>query len=65
VGGLGEIVHDHKMGYAVEPNADAIAEALADYYTQNRQANYTEYLIKQKDNYSWAKLATAFLRIVK
>ena len=65
VGGLGEIVHDHKMGYAVEPNADAIAEALTDYYTHSRQADYTEYLIKQKDNYSWAKLATAFLRIVK
>ena len=65
VGGLGEIVHDHKMGYAVEPNADAIAAALTDYYTHSRQADYTEYLIKQKDNYSWAKLATAFLRIVK
>ena len=63
VGGLGEIVHDHKMGYAVEPNADAIADALADYYTQNRQANYTEYLIKQKDNYSWAKLAESFVQI--
>lgn len=63
VGGLGEIVHDHKMGYAVEPNADAIAEALTDYYTQNRQANYTEYLIKQKDNYSWSKLAESFVQI--
>ena len=63
VGGLGEIVHDHKMGYAVEPNADAIAEALTDYYTHSRQANYTEYLIKQKDNYSWAKLAESFVQI--
>ena len=63
VGGLGEIVHDRKMGYAVEPNADAIAEALTDYYTQNRQANYTEYLIKQKDNYSWSKLAESFVKI--
>lgn len=63
VGGLGEIVHDHKMGYAVEPNADAIAEALTDYYTQNRQANYTEYLILQKENYSWAKLVESFISI--
>ncbi len=63
VGGLGEIVHDHKMGYAVEPNADAIAEALTDYYTHSRQADYTEYLIKQKDNYSWAKLAESFVQI--
>ena len=63
VGGLGEIVHDHKMGYAVEPNADAIAAALTDYYTHFRQADYTEYLIKQKDNYSWSKLAESFVKI--
>ena len=63
VGGLGEIVHDRKMGYAVEPNADAIAAALTDYYTHSRQADYTEYLIKQKDNYSWSKLAESFVKI--
>ena len=63
VGGLGEIVHDHKMGYAVEPNAEAIAQALTDYYTHSRQADYTEYLIKQKDNYSWSKLAESFVKI--
>ena len=65
VGGLGEIVHDHKMGYAVEPNAEDIAEAITDYYTNNRQADYTEYLILQKENYSWSGLTTAFMNIIK
>ena len=65
VGGLGEIVHDHKMGYAVEPNAEAIAEAITDYYTNNRQADYTKYLILQKENYSWSGLTTAFVNIIK
>lgn len=63
VGGLGEIVHDHKMGYAVEPNADAIAQALTDYYTHNRQADYTQYLIQQKDRYSWEGMAQTFYTI--
>ena len=63
VGGLGEIVHDRKMGYAVAPQADAIAEAIADYYTHDRQADYTEYLILQKENYSWEKLADTFYTI--
>lgn len=63
VGGLGEIVHDRKMGYAVAPQADAIAEAIADYYTHDRQADYTEYLILQKENYSWAKLVESFISI--
>ena len=65
VGGLGEIVHDRKMGYAVAPQADAIAEAIADYYTHDRQADYTEYLILQKENYSWEKLADTFYTIHK
>ena len=51
VGGLGEIVHDRKMGYAVEPNADAIADAL------------TDYLIQQKDRYSWTGMAQTFYTI--
>lgn len=63
VGGLGEIVHDHKMGYAVEPNADAIAAALTDYYTHSRQADYTQYLIQQKDRYSWTGMAQTFYTI--
>ena len=63
VGGLGEIVHDHKMGYAVEPNAEAIAQALIDYYTHNRQADYTTYLIQQKDRYSWTGMAQTFYTI--
>ena len=65
VGGLGEIVHDHKMGYAVKPNAEAIAEAITDYYTNNRQADYTQYLIQQKKNYSWSGLTNAFMNITK
>lgn len=63
VGGLGEIVHDHKMGYAVEPNAEAIAQALTDYYTHYRQADYTHYLIQQKDRYSWTGMAQTFYTI--
>ena len=63
VGGLGEIVHDHKMGYAVEPNAEAIAQALTDYYTHSRQPDYTTYLIKEKDKYSWSRLAESFVTI--
>ena len=65
VGGLGEIVHDRKMGYAVEPNAETIAEAIADYYTHDRQADYTEYLIQQKDRYSWIGMADTFYTIHK
>ena len=64
VGGLGEIVHDHKMGYACAPGADAIAEDLLDYFNNNRQASYTEYLKKEKTKYAWSNMTAAFLNIL-
>ena len=63
VGGLGEIVHDHKMGYAVHPNAESIAEAIIDYYENDRQEDYTQYLILEKEKYSWSLLTKAFTHI--
>jgi glycosyltransferase involved in cell wall biosynthesis len=60
VGGLGEIVHDHKMGYACEPTPKAIAEDLLDYYQNNRQAEYTVYLRKEKTKYAWSNITSAF-----
>jgi len=65
VGGLGEIVHDRKMGYACEPTAEAIAEDLLDYYQNDRQADYTKYLQKEKTKYAWSKMTSAFERVKK
>lgn len=65
VGGLGEIVHDHKMGYASEPTAEAIAEDLKDYFEKKRQAAYTAYLQKEKTKYAWSNMTRAFLKIEK
>ena len=65
VGGLGEIVHDHQMGYACEPNAQSIAEDILDYFTQHRQAAYTAYLQKEKTKYAWSKMTGAFIKIMK
>ena len=63
VGGLGEIVHDHQMGYACEPSTDAIAADLLDYFTNDRQADYTSYLKKEKTKYAWSNITRAFLTI--
>lgn len=63
VGGLGEIVHDRKMGYAVPVEAHAIAEAIADYYNNNRQEAYTAYLQGEKSKYGWDKLTEKFYNL--
>jgi glycosyltransferase involved in cell wall biosynthesis len=64
VGGLGEIVHDRKMGYACEPTPQSIAEAILDYYRNNRQEAYTAYLQKEKNKYAWSNMTTAFENIL-
>lgn len=63
VGGLGEIVHHGKMGYAVAPDAGQIAECLRDYYNQRRQAEFTDYLLHEKNKYAWDKMSNAYLQL--
>ena len=63
VGGLGEIIHDGRMGYAVEPQVDAIANALKDYYENKRQAAFTEYLIEEKKKYEWSKMSETIKKL--
>ncbi|MGN0227670.1 MAG: glycosyltransferase [Paludibacteraceae bacterium] len=63
VGGLGEIVHDHQMGYACEPTAESIAADVLDYYQNDRQQAFTAYLQKEKIKYAWSNMTAAFLKI--
>ena len=63
VGGLAEIVHHGLMGYAVAPEAPAIAKAIHDYYTNDRQEQFTEYLRLEKDKYTWDKMTHTFIRL--
>jgi glycosyltransferase involved in cell wall biosynthesis len=60
VGGLGEIIHDGKMGYACEPKVEAIAKSLKDYYENGRQEAFTKYLIEEKKKYEWGKMSATF-----
>lgn len=65
VGGLGEIVHDGKMGYACAPGAKAIGEDLKDYFENQRQQAFTAYLKKEKTKYEWSKMTGAFARCME
>lgn len=65
VGGLGEIVHDHQMGYACEPTAESIAADLLDYYQNDRQQAFTAYLQKEKTKYAWSNMTRAYTNILR
>jgi len=59
VGGLGEIVPDQKVGYVVEPNGKAIANALIDFFTCGKEKTYIENLKIEKEKYSWKRMTEA------
>ena len=65
VGGLGEIIHDGKMGYAVDPQVNAIADSLRDYYQNDRQSVFTEYLKEEKKKYEWGKMSGVFYGLME
>jgi glycosyltransferase involved in cell wall biosynthesis len=56
VGGLPEIVPDGKAGYVVEPNPQAVADAIADFYEKERYDDFATTLAAKKKEFSWAKV---------
>jgi glycosyltransferase involved in cell wall biosynthesis len=58
VGGLAEIVPDGKVGYAVEPKVEAIADALVDWVALG-DAHFNNGLKEEKQKYSWNKMTQA------
>lgn len=53
VGGLGEIIPDKVAGYVVDSSGNAIAEAIRDYFDNNRKVPFSEGMKKEKQKYDW------------
>jgi len=53
VGGLSEIIPHGKVGYVVERQPEDIADAIAEFYENERQEEFTENMKKEKKKYSW------------
>ncbi|HOD68725.1 MAG TPA: glycosyltransferase [Bacteroidaceae bacterium] len=56
VGGLAEIVPHGSVGYVVKPDVDDIADALTDFFKNNRQEEFSEGILKEKKKYSWSNM---------
>jgi glycosyltransferase involved in cell wall biosynthesis len=54
VGGLGEIIPHNVAGYVVEPNPQAIATSLEDYFENNKEQSFTEGMKQEKQKYEWS-----------
>ena len=56
VGGLAEIVKDRESGYVVEPHPTAIADAIVDFYDNNRQSAFEKETEHFKQKFSWTEM---------
>jgi D-inositol-3-phosphate glycosyltransferase len=54
VGGLPETVPDKKVGYVTEINPTAIADAIIDFYTNNREQQFTANTVTEKRRFLWS-----------
>lgn len=59
VGGLPEIVEDGKVGYVVDVDANAVADAMVDFFENDRLEKMTEGVRENKDLFTWDKMVDA------
>ncbi len=65
VGGLPEIVPHGKVGYVVEPNPQAIADALVDFYENHREFNMRNSIKSEKVKYTWSAMVEKIFALHK
>ena len=52
VGGLAEIIPHHKVGYVTEVSSVAVADAIIDFYANDREQEFAENTKKEKQRFS-------------
>ncbi len=63
VGGLREIVPDGKVGYVVEPDPVKIADAICDFYDNDRCEFFENNIVEEKKKYEWSKMTETIMRL--
>lgn len=63
VGGLSEIIPDGKIGYVVEPDSRSIANALVDFYENDRIGEFETNILEEKKKFSWKNMVNTFLSV--
>jgi D-inositol-3-phosphate glycosyltransferase len=63
VGGLAELIPHGKVGYVVDVNKDAIVNAILQYFTEQKEAAFTEQLKVEKQKFTWKYLCSELLKL--
>lgn len=65
VGGLKEIIPHKKAGYVTQPEKKEIADAIVDFYANNREQAFLEAVRNEKKKYLWNKMTNSFYHLFK
>jgi D-inositol-3-phosphate glycosyltransferase len=65
VGGLAELIPDGEVGYVVPPTPQAIADAVVDFYTQQREDTFTAGVREHKKQFSWPVMVAALKEVAR
>ena len=65
VGGLPEIVPHNKVGYITEISAHSIADAIVDFYSNNREQEFTENTVIEKKRFLWSSFVDGLVDLFK
>ncbi|MBL7920494.1 MAG: glycosyltransferase [Bacteroidia bacterium] len=65
VGGLAEIVPDNKCGYVVETSVPKISEKIIEYFSQNKENEFTNNVRVEKKKYEWTEFIRVLLELYK
>lgn len=65
VGGLAEIIPHGECGYVVDFDKAQIADAIVDFYQSDREATYTQGMIREKQKYDWRIFVEKVLELYK
>jgi glycosyltransferase involved in cell wall biosynthesis len=63
VGGLSEIVPDGKVGFVVDPQPKAIAEAIHCYFDKNLEEQFHTHILAEKEKYAWSKMTKTIFNL--
>ena len=65
VGGLAEIIPDEKVGYVVEPNSHALANAIVRFFASNKASEMEQNIREEKKKYAWNILTAKMKKLIQ
>lgn len=65
VGGLAELVPHNKVGYVTSIDTKEIADAILDFYSENREVEFTKNIEQERKRFTWDSMIQKLLEVAQ